>query len=256
MCLVAVSGCEPPLVVGGLDVDCSNQAGAPGLNEHGVYNDGPLPVPWQTSFDDGFCSYEHLAGFCYADPDSEYRIVTSPVHSGPFAAAFEFRPTDRPGERQARCVREGVLADEAYYGAWYYVPSSASGARTWNLFHFRGGLPGQELHGLWDVSMEERSGALAVYVLDLMNGERHAPAEALPIPLDRWFQLEFYLKRSAEPTGAIALFQDGTELVRETDLITDDSRFGQWYVGNWKSSLTFATSTITVYVDDVTVRLP
>ena len=255
MLLVAVSGCEPPLVVGELDLDCRGQAGARSLNQNGVFNDGPLPAPWRTGFEDGFCSYKEQAGFCYKDDDSEYRIVTSPVRSAPFAAAFDFHPADDAGERQGRCVREGALLDEAYYGAWYYVPSSLHGSASWNLFHFQGGPPGKMLHGLWDVSMDDDSGALAVYVVNLFNGARYEATTPVPIPLDRWFQLEFYLKRSAEQTGEIALFQDGAELVRRTDLITDDSPFGQWYVGNWASSVT-STSTITLYVDDVSVRLP
>jgi hypothetical protein len=137
---------------------CSSQAGARGLNENGVFNDGPSPAPWQTSFEDGFCSYEYQAGLCFSDQDSDYRIVTSPVRS-------------------------------------------LNGARNWNFFHFD-------------------------------------------------------LKRSADQAGEVALFQDGAELVRETGLITDDSPVAQWYVGNWASALTGTTSTTTVYVDDVTVRLP
>jgi len=256
ICSVALSGCEPPLVVGNLD--CSQEGGASGLNEHGVYNEGPLPAPWQTSFGDTFCAYKYRAGFCYADPDSEYRVVTSPVRSGPFAAAFDFHPRDSAGARQARCVREGGLPSEAYYGAWYYVPSNFSGASNWNLFHFQGGTPGtpEPLRGSWDVSMDDKSGALAVYVLNLLNGERYEADPAAQIPLDRWFQLEFYLKRSADATGEVALFQDGAELLRKTGLTSDDTPFDQWYVGNWASNIAASTSTITLYVDDVTVRLP
>lgn len=182
--------------------------------------------------------------------------MTSPVRSGPFAAALDFHPTDRAGERQARCVREGVLVEETYYSAWYLVLSSLNGARNWNLFHFQDGSPCEPLHGLWDVSLDDDSGELSVYVLNLMNGQRYAPATPIPIAFDRWFQLEFYLKRSANQAGEVALLQDGAELIRETDLTTDDTLFAQWYVGNWASTLTRATSTTTVYVDDVTVRLP
>lgn len=255
LCSVAVVSCQPPLVVGELDLDCQGQAGARSLNQNGVFNDGPLPAPWKTSFEDGFCGYKSQAGFCYADDDSEYRVVTSPVHSGPFAAAFDFHPTDKAGARQVRCVREGVLVDEGYYGAWYYVPSKLRGSDSWNLFHFQGGPPGKQLHGLWDVSMDRRSGELAVYVENWLDDARYDAATPVPIPFDRWFQLEFYLKRSADPTGEVALFQDGVELLRQTDLITDDSPFAQWYVGNWAGSVT-PTSTITLYVDDVSVRLP
>jgi hypothetical protein len=61
--------------------------------------------------------------------------------------------------------------------------------------------------------------------------------------------------RALDASGEIALYQDGVELVREKDLITDDSPFGQCYVGNWVSSV-ISTSTITLHVDDVSVRLP
>lgn len=225
-------------------------------NARGVFNEGPLPAPWQTSFDDGFCSYQYQAGFCYADASSSYRLVTSPAHTGPFAAAFDLEGGDGMGARQTRCVREGVLPDEAYYGAWYYVPSELSGARDWNLFHFQGGEPGQRLGGLWDVSLAERDGSLGASVLDLRTNDRHDPAPARPIPLDRWFQLEFYLRSAPDTTGVVALYQDGEELVRVADVITNDTPFSQWYVGNYAGTIAANSPTSTVYVDDVTVRLP
>jgi hypothetical protein len=248
-------GCEPSLRVG--DLECSPSAGGAAVkNAKGVFNDGPLPAPWQTSFDDGFCGYRYLAGFCYADSSSSFRLVTSPVHTGPFAAAFDIEGGDAMGARQTRCVREGVLPAEAYYGAWYFVPSGLSGAHDWNLIHFQGGEPGQRLGGLWDVSIDDRDGPLAAYVSDLRANERHDPAVARPIPLDRWFQLEFYLRSAADTTGAVALYQDGEELVRVTSVVTNDTPFSQWYVGNYARSIAPGSLTSTVYVDDVTVRLP
>jgi len=218
--------------------------------------DTPLPAPWKTSFDAGFCAYDD-GGFCYSDSESAYRLVTAPVHSGMFAAAFEMGPSSAGGQRQARCVREGVLPTEAYYGAWYYVPSELSGARDWNLFHFQGGQPRTLLHGLWDVSMNEVAGTgLAFYVFDAIHNGHYGQVDPKPIPRDHWFQLEFYLKRAADATGEIALYQDGKEIVRRTGLVTDDSPFAQWYVGNYAATLQNTPLTMTVYVDDVTVRLP
>jgi len=255
VCLVG-SGCEPSLRVG--DLQCSpSEAGAPSRTANGAFNEGPLPAPWQTSFDDGFCGFKYRAGFCYSDADSSYRVVTDPVHTGPFAAAFDMNSSESTGARQTRCVREGVLPSEAYYGAWYYVPSYLSAAaHSWNLFHFQGGMPGQRLDGLWDVSMDDSSGVLAAYIANLKGGEPHDRPTPQPIPMNRWFQLEFYLKSAPDTTGEVALFQDGQELVRVTGLITNDTPFTQWYVGNWTATIAPNSPTSSLYVDDVSVRLP
>lgn len=254
ICLLG-SGCEPPLLVG--DLQCSpSDGGAPTRTANGAFNEGPLPAPWETSFDDGFCGYKYRAGFCYTDPNSTYRLVTAPVHTGLFAAAFDIHPSDRGGERQTRCVREGVFPSEAYYGAWYYVPSDLSAAHDWNLFHFQGGVPGGRLDGLWDVSMDDDAGALTAFVLNLSGNQRHEPPDPKPIPLDRWFHLEFYLKSAPDTTGEVALYQDGEELLRVTGVITNDTPFTQWYVGNFAGTIVPNSPTFSLYVDDVSVRLP
>jgi hypothetical protein len=239
----------------GAPSSCSSaDGGAFGMMDNGVYNDGPLPAPWQTSFEDGFCGYRLDAGFCYSDPGAAYRLVSSPVRTGSFAAAFEIGVGGATGSHQARCVREGQLPKEAYYTAWYYLPESASEPNNWNLFHFQGGEPGSPLHGLWDVSLAELpSGALTSYVRDGLGTRVHEQQDPVPVPIGRWFQLEFYLKRAADATGEVALFQDGVEVIRVTGIRTDDTNFGQWYVGNLAAGLT--PSRFTLYVDDVTVRL-
>jgi hypothetical protein len=48
------------------------------------------------------------------------------------------------------------------------------------------------------------------------------------------------------------LYQDGSLLLQRESLATDDTDFGQWYVGNLVDELTLPDST--VYVDDLTIR--
>ncbi|MBN1611565.1 MAG: hypothetical protein JW940_33330 [Polyangiaceae bacterium] len=93
-------------------------------------------------------------GYCYSPNAASYGIVTSPVHSGDYAAAFTVSSDpDRPG-RQTRCVHAGVLPESAYYSAWYFIPEDRDSRGTWNLFHFQGGAgPEEPLHGLWDLSL-------------------------------------------------------------------------------------------------------
>lgn len=239
MCLGA---CQPTLNVG--TWTCAQDAGAPSETE-------PVGSPWATGFEDEFCDYSQLGGFCYAEPRASYTTVTSPVHSGRSAAAFTIRAGDMDGY-QTRCVRQGVFPASAFYGAWYFIPALATNTGNWNLVHFRGGTP-TEQHGLWDISLVNgTSTQLEAIVLDFLNGTTRRAARPTPVPIGTWFHLELYLKRAADASGEVALYQDDQLLFEATNIITDDTNWGQWYVGNLASRLTPQDSTL--YVDDVSIR--
>jgi hypothetical protein len=240
----ALFGCEPKLIVGQRTcTDSDASASIPAQTD-------PIAVPWSTSVENGFCDYTQLAGFCFADTAASYEIVTSPVHSGEFAAAFSVTTADPTGY-QTRCVRQGALPNAAYYGAWYYVPALATNSALWNLLHFQGGDTSAQ-HGLWDVSLSNAAnGDLQLFVFDFLDGATLRPANLPPIPIASWFHIEFYLERAADATGKIALYQDGQLLLDASGLITDDSSWGQWYVGNVASGLNPPESTL--YVDDVSI---
>ena len=110
--------------------------------EGGASAAATVSAPWSTGFEDGFCSYSALGGFCYSTGRASYEIVRSPVHSGHFAAAFTVDTSRPDGGRetdvQARCVRQGVLPREAYYSAWYLIPALAKNQGNWNFFHVQG----------------------------------------------------------------------------------------------------------------------
>ena len=129
---------------------------------------------WTTSFEDGFCGYASPTGFCYTAGPGSYSLVTSPVHSGKYAAAFSVQGVNDAGvgAGQARCVEQGVFPSAAYYGAWYYVPAGIVNGHTWNLFHYQGDADGG-FRGLWDVSLVNTggsSGPLHVVLFDFLNG--------------------------------------------------------------------------------------
>jgi hypothetical protein len=239
-----LGACQPGLVVGEWKcAETRTKAGsAPSLTD-------PISVPWSTGFENQFCDYTQVAGYCYESLIASHRVVTSPVHSGHFAAAFTvLAVTDAGASSQVRCVRQGVLPAEAYYGAWYYIPKSATNAVNWNLFHFRGGEPSSQ-HGLWDVSLVNGpTGKLSLRVYDFLGGRI---GDSPPVPIGSWFHIVFYLKRAKDKSGEVALYQDGSKVVDFTNLITDDTDWGQWYVGNYASALIAPDSTL--YVDDVTI---
>jgi len=219
----------------------------------------PVVVPWSTGFENAFCDYTNAGGFCFGG--GTHKIVTSPVHSGHYAAEFSVI-TSGTSSNQARCVRQGALPSEAYYGAWYYIPTLATlngNSSLWNLWHFQGGdtarhVPGGDpsQDGLWDVTIvNQADGSLQLLVYDFLSGVVRKPANPPPIPIGEWFHIQFYLKRASDATGAIRLYQNGKLLLERTGLITDDSSWGQWYVGNIAKELKPPVSTL--YVDDVTI---
>jgi len=246
----ALAGCkQPTLGVGGFRCSGEGIDGGPSARE-------PVAVPWETGFENGPCDYyDGVAGFCYSFPPATFRVVTEPVHGGRYAAEITVvTGTDAGAQPQGRCARQGLLPVEAYYGAWFLIPKPTANRGLWNLFHFRTEAdPGPA--GLWDVSLtqgEEPRLELWTGRFSLGSGARVSP----PVPLGRWFHVVLYLKRAPDASGAIALYlgdeQGDQKVVEFTDLITDDSDWAQWYVGNLAEATDPADCT--VYLDDVTIR--
>jgi hypothetical protein len=240
-------GCQPQVSVGDWPCGSAPLVVVDGAGGEAPATTLPIGVPWSTSFEDGFCGYTAARGFCYGDADDSYKFSSEHAHSGRIAAAFR---VSTQGAEQSRCVREGILPDEAYYGAWFWVPA-ATVSKNWNLMHFQG-FRNDQLQGLWDVSLGSTDdGRLYLYVFDFFRmkaQKRSAPLEVTP---GAWFHVVFFLRRAADASGEVALLQDGEEVVRLSDITTDDSTWGQWYVGNLVGSITPPDAT--VYVDDVTI---
>ena len=151
-------------------------------------------------------------------------------------------------------LEQGVLPTAAYYGAWYYVPTAATNSGNWNLLHFQGAdvADGTASHGLWDVSLANASdGTLHAVVYDFLRTRLLQTTGAVPV--GAWVHLEVFLRRAADGTGQFTLRQDGQVVLDLAGLTTDDSRWGQWFVGNYATGLSPPSST--VYVDDVTIDL-
>ncbi len=252
----AVGACEPELVVGKQVVEeqqpsCSadmGEAGAPPLLEKVV------EIPWSTGFEDDFCDYRRAGGQCFNDPGAMYAAVDDPVHRGSRSAAFTVSSDPAADAKQTRCFHEGRLPTEAWYGAWYYLPALATNTGNWNLFHFQGGAP-LMLHGLWDVSLANADdGSLHLYIFDFLGAGIRMPDAPPEVPIGSWFHIEFRLRRAADATGEVELRQDGVPVMELTGVVTDDTDWGQWYVGNLADGLMPAESTI--YVDDVSISAP
>jgi len=248
-----MAGCEPEAVVGSWT--CAEAPAPPdaGTTDAGSGDDLVVTAPWSTGFEDGFCGYASVDGFCYANVSASYGLVSSPVRSGKFAAAFtvDSAVPDLQG-LQARCVRHGTLPAEAEYSAWYLIPESRANGDNWNLFHFEGddGVDGQ--HGLWDVSLvNDADGNLVLSMFDFLAGMPRIASAAPPVPIGSWFHIRVFLRRAPDATGEVVVYQDGAVAYRLTNVITDDTERGEWWVGSLANAL--SPSRATLYVDDIAI---
>jgi hypothetical protein len=218
----------------------------------------PLAVPWSTGFENapGDTWLPGDPSVCYATAGATFQIVTTPVHSGQHAAAFTVDTAfATPSQAsQTRCIEQGVLPTAAYYGAWYYVLTTATNSGNWNLLHFQGAnvADGTAAHGLWDVSLANASdGTLHAVVYDFLRTRLLQTTGAVPV--GAWVHFEAFLRRAADATGQFTVRIGGQVALDLTGLTTDDSLWGQWFVGNYATVLSPPSST--VYVDDVTIGL-
>ena len=246
-----LGGCAPQVSAG--EWQCPGDGGVLSATD-------PVAVPWSTGFEaprglahpeEAFCDYGRAGGYCYGD--EPYALVAEPHHLGRFAAEFKVVGGK---VNQTRCVRQGVLPASAYYGAWYFIPEALKATDSaWNLWHFKGAADESDsLRDLWDVTLVKgaQAGDWELVVYDrLANNSTYRGKDRRRVPIGSWFHIELFLKRAADATGEIRLYQDGELLFEQTDLKSDTSKFSQWYVGNWAPDATPANSS--VFVDDVSI---
>lgn len=246
-------GCEPSLNVGLWKCADSPLFVPPDGSPIPPGRDTTVVPAWSTSFEDGFCGYSEARGYCYTAPDAMYALTDVVTRTGRRAAAFSITTDPAKVGNQTRCIREGFLPADAYYGAWFYIPTRAKNNGTWNLIHFQGASDTTELHNLWDVSIHtDENGRMMPRLVRLLGrgpAAEHADVELRP---GEWFSLQVRLKRDATEAGMIALYLNGALVAEYKDVITDDSMWGQWYIGNWADNLEPVESTI--YIDDVSIQ--
>ena len=248
------SACEPPLDVGEWKCTAAPLFHPPDGSTEIPGRDTSVEPSWHSGFEDGFCGYARARGFCYSAPDATYRVVDAPARSGRKAAAFTISTDRGKDAEQTRCVREGLLPQDAYYSAWFYIPGGTTSSGNWNLMHFQSAAEDAPLEGIWDVSlMSGDGGRLVPWLRDYVGGSLIPPSWDFEVPVDRWFSLSVRLLRASTATGAAALYLDGELVVERTGIVTDaEEAWGQWYVGNLATNLDPSDSTI--YVDDVSIR--
>jgi len=218
-------------------------------------------VLWRATFEPGDLSEWTLSdnGGTYAENPPIAPVVTTDVaHGGRYAGKSTMMATmGMAGMVSSSYFYRSQTPLEGYYSAWFYVPSTAL-VRTWlSLVHFLVSATGdgQNVNPIWDLNLYPRpaDGTLTTH---LYNYDTQVNADQLvnnTVPLDRWVHFEILLRKAADSTGRLAVWQDDVEIVDLEDIVTAKSYWLKWEVGGASNDIEPAPSSI--YVDDAAISL-
>jgi hypothetical protein len=179
-------------------------------------------------------------------------IVEGPARSGSHAARASVASAG-PGFPSAGIAVRADALPSAHYSAWYYLPASPSTLTYWVFFKFRSRRTATDPLSaveVWDLDFV--MGPASVLELSLL---RHGvgnelPRTKLPIPIERWFQIEAFLSAANDSSGRLSIWQDGI-LVFDVAGPTMPSSHVEWNVGSVAELIAPPNSLL--YVDDAAI---
>jgi hypothetical protein len=177
------------------------------------------------------------------------------AHRGRYAAMAPFTPV--PGTRSINYLfRDQPSVSEAYYSAWFYIPSSFAVVSWLSLIHFRCSTTGDgnNLLPTWDVNLYPRpDGSLSAQLYDYIAPANLEQAAPIPVPVATWVHFEVFLRKASGATGEVAVWQDETMILESQNVVTAQTDWVQWDAGG--SSDDVAPPAALVYVDDAAISL-
>ena len=180
---------------------------------------------------------------------------TEIVHQGHFAGKMTFTPM--MGMISSNYLfREAPSPAEAYYSAWFYVPSTLN-VETWlSIIHFRGSPTGdgRNVFPTWDVNLRiQPDGNLAAQIYNFVTQVNTPQAPPVFFPRDRWVHFEFLLRKTTDASGRVALWQDDVLILDLPGVATVQNGWFQWNIGGSSGSVDPLPGVM--YVDDAAISL-
>lgn len=222
--------------------------------------DGASTVLWKATFEPGDLSEwtsDGAGGPIFENIGTGPAVTTVVAHRGRYAA----KATLMPGLGMASSnylYRNTPSPTEAYYGAWYYIPSSVVSLKGGylSLIHVDASRTGdgQNTFARWDLNLYSSppaSGNLVAHLYDytaVANREQLVP---MVVPRDTWVHFEVLMVKSATTTGRMAVWQDDVLIIDDPGVITTPNDWIQWRFGGASDMIDPSTSVI--YMDDVTI---
>ncbi|MEO6603639.1 MAG: hypothetical protein ABIQ16_27395 [Polyangiaceae bacterium] len=181
-------------------------------------------------------------------------IAAGPAHSGQYSLKISDGDTndmDGPG-----VYRELVDPEEAYYSAWYYLPTSYLTKSQWTIQKFRSRStsdPNEVNHG-HDLNLRTLPGGETIlYVYSHDPSYLQAPLANPPafVPVLQWFHLEVLFRPRTDETGRLLVWLDDRLVYDLENRRTADSSDVLWSPCSVGEDV--QPSPKVIYVDDAAI---
>ncbi len=224
----------------------------------GSIGDGAASLLWTATFEpDNLSEWtsDGEGGTYTENVGTKPSVTSSVVHAGSYAGVVEIAPIASMAST-SYFFRNQPTPLQGYYSAWFYIPSTIVIGSWLSLTHFSGSETGDgnNLVGIWDVNLYATpSGGTAAQLYDYMDQVNQRQPTPVPFPRDAWVQLEVYLEKATGPTGAVTVWQDGTQILQRTDVQTVPTEWLQWDAGGASDDI--SPTPATIYLDDAAISL-
>jgi hypothetical protein len=176
-------------------------------------------VLWTARFENGDLSewMSVSGGGAVAFPAPNAVDVSSDqARRGKYAARLAIQTASDGSQANAGLSRTGFLPVEAYYSAWYYLPSAVNVSTFWVIFKFRMRSVADDASTaaeLFDLNLANTSsGGMTLRLYDHRGGDIPLDVAEPTVPVGTWFQVEaYYLNPGSNPGTTAGADGDGTD---------------------------------------------
>lgn len=205
------------------------------------------------SGDDSEWTAGDAGGTTFTEAQGLVEVVTAPVRRG--SHAFRAIITDPNATlTQATLFRNGPFPAEAYYSAWFLLAEYHATA-YWAIMKIQAReVPADRTSpvvNVWDLALESDATDTLTLFLNDHRTDTIVARSSLPVPIGRWFHVEMFVKAAVDPTGSVAVWQDGAPVLEIHDYPTAPTDFLLFGVGNIATAIDPTIATIEI--DDVAI---
>jgi hypothetical protein len=227
----------------------------------------PGIVPWSADHESGDLSQWYIddGGGEFNSGDASSTISRDVAHSGQYSAKLTIATPGTSGSRLFRW-NESHTRPEAYYGAWFYFPTTYRAKRWWNIFQFKSRNGPEVNDPVWELGVGNGPGGAMRVHLEWWNGlSIEGPHRGefggktfdqgmKDIPVGKWTHFEVFLRQSSGFDGQLMVWQDGVQLFTVSDVRTRypaSNGANEWSVNNYSDAI--SPSPTIIYIDDAAI---
>jgi hypothetical protein len=224
-------------------------------------------ILWSATFEPGDLSEwesDGGGGLYVENATASPTVTTDQAHGGRYAGKSTMGPTTgSPTVPSSNYFyRNQPSPGQAYYAAWFYIPSTLT-VRSWmSLMHFRSSPSGDgtNIVPYWDLNLYPNRdatvlpvGALTTHFYNYLTLVNANQLVVPSVPTDRWVHFEIMIRKATDATGRVTIWQDDVMIIDLQGVATASSDWMQWDAG--ASSTDLSPATASIYVDDATISL-